>query len=167
MAFARFRQVAESSFTSSAAIAASLAKLGKKDFQRRLLRLMSGSIRLITQIRGRRKTPHMTSAIEETVKALVEFESALDSAKAEVSSAKAKTKKDTVDWAEAAKASAVSKAQEIASQRVAQAKANAEAEAQKIREKGETALKAFEGSISRHKAKAAELAASRLLGESA
>ena len=108
----------------------------------------------------------MTSAIEETVKALVEFESELDRAKAEVSAAMAKTMKDAMDWADAAKASAVSKAQEIASQKVAMAKAEAEAEAKKIRERGEVALKGFEDSITRHRAKAAELAASRLLGES-
>jgi len=108
----------------------------------------------------------MTSAIEETVKALVEFESELNKAKAEVSAAMAKTMKDAMDWADAAKASAVSKAQEIASQRVALAKAEAEDEAERIREQGQVALKGFEDSISRHRTKAAELAASRLLGES-
>jgi vacuolar-type H+-ATPase subunit H len=107
----------------------------------------------------------MSSAIEETVKALVEFESELDAAKAGVSDAKTKTMKDAADWAEAAKASAISKAQEIASKTVAKAREDAEAEAERIRKKGESDLKAFESSISKHKSKAAELVAARLLGE--
>jgi len=73
--------------------------------------------------------------------------------------------KDATDWAEAAKAAAISKAQEIASQRVTKAKEDAEAEADRIRKKGDSDLREFESSISRHKSKAAELVASRLLGE--
>ncbi len=107
----------------------------------------------------------MSSAIEETVKALVEFESELDGAKAEVSEAKTKTMKDAAALAEAAKASAISKAQETASKTVAKAREDAEAEAEKIRKKGESDLTAFESSIAKHKSKAAELVASRLLGE--
>lgn len=108
----------------------------------------------------------MSSPIEETVKALVEFESELDAAKAAVSEAKVKTMKDAADWAETAKASAISKAQEIAAKAVAKAREDAEAEAAKIRKKGESDLTAFESSISKHKSKAAELVAARLLGES-
>jgi vacuolar-type H+-ATPase subunit H len=107
----------------------------------------------------------MSSAIEETVKALVEFESELDAAKAEVSETRKKTMKDAADWAEAAKASAISKAQDIASKTVAKAREDAEVEAAKIGKKGESDLKAFELSISKHMSKAAELVASRLLGE--
>ena len=107
----------------------------------------------------------MSSAIEETVKALVEFESGLDAAKDEVSKAKTRTLKEAVDWAVAAKSSAISKAQEIASKTVARAREDAEAEAAKIRKKGELDLKAFENSITEHKSKAAELVTSRLLGE--
>ena len=107
----------------------------------------------------------MSSSIEVTVKDLVEFESELDAAKAEVSEAKKRTMKDAVDWAEAAKASAISKAQEIASKTVAKAREDAEAEAAKIRKNGDSELRAFEISISEHKSKAAELVASRLLGE--
>jgi len=109
----------------------------------------------------------MSAAIEATVKALVEFESELEKAKAEASEAKRRAAKDAADWAEAAKASAISKAQEIGARRVADAKAEAEAEAQRIREKGTSDLMAFESSISRHRSKAAELVASRLLGETA
>jgi len=107
----------------------------------------------------------MTSAIEDTLKALVEFESELDAARAEVSETKRGVMKDATDWAEAAKAAAISKAQEIASQRVTKAKEDAEAEADRIRKKGDSDLREFESSISRHKSKAAELVASRLLGE--
>jgi len=108
----------------------------------------------------------LPSAIEQTVKALVEFESALDSAKAEVSEAKRRAMKDALDWADVARTSAVAEATEIATRRVAEAKAEAEAQAKSIREEGESELKTFEVSISRHKAEAAELTASRLLGES-
>ena len=108
----------------------------------------------------------MPSAIEQTVKALVEFESALDSAKAEVSEAKRRATKDASDWAEAARSSAIAEATEIAAQRLREAKAEAEAEAKRIREKGDSELKEFERSISQHRAEAAEFAASRLLGRS-
>ena len=109
----------------------------------------------------------MSSAIEATVKALVEFESELEKAKAEASDARRRATKDAAEWADAAKSSAISRAKEIGSRRVADAKAEAESEAEKIREKGLSDLKAFEGSISRHRSKAAELVASRLLGETA
>ena len=108
----------------------------------------------------------MPSTIEQTVKALVEFESALDAAKAEVLEAKRRAMKDALDWAEAARSSAIAQATEIATRRVAEAKAEAEAQAKSIREGGESELKAFEVSISRHENEAAEFAASRLLGES-
>ena len=107
----------------------------------------------------------MGSAIEETVKALVEFETELDRAKAEVTEVIKKAMKDAADWAETARETATSRAQEIASRTVATAREDAQAEAEKIREKGESDLKAFEVSISKNKAKAAELVASRLLGE--
>ncbi len=107
----------------------------------------------------------MSAAIEETVKALVEFEAELDRAKAGASEAKKKGLKDTTDWAEAARASAISKAREAASGRIARAREEAEAEAKKIREKGDAELGAFESSLSKHRSKAVELAASKLLGE--
>ena len=108
----------------------------------------------------------MTSAIEQTVKALVEFETALESAKAEVSDAKRRTLKDALDWAEAARSSAIAEATDIATRRVREAKAEAEAEAKKIREEGDSVLKEYERSISQHRMEAAEFAAARLLGES-
>jgi len=107
----------------------------------------------------------LSSAIEATVKALVEFESELDKAKAELSDASRKAMKDAADWAEAARASAISKAQLIASQRVETAKADAQAEADAIRKRGESELKSFESSISKKRSKAVELVASWLLGE--
>jgi len=108
----------------------------------------------------------LPSAIEQTVKALVEFESSLDAAKAEVSEAKRRAMKDALDWAEEARSSAIAQATEIAARRVAEARAEAEAQAKSIKEEGESELEAFEVSISRHKAEAAEFAASKLLGES-
>jgi len=107
----------------------------------------------------------MPSAIESTVKALVEFEAELERAKAEVSEAKRRTTKDSVAWAEEARASAISKARSIASAGVSNAKEDAEAEANAIRKKGESDLRVFESSISSNRARAAKLVAARLLGE--
>ena len=108
----------------------------------------------------------MSSAIEQTIKALVEFEAQLDSAKAELLEASKKATKEASDWAESAKSAAISKAQEMASQNVAEANEEASAEADRIRKKGDSDLKAFESSIARNKRKASELVASRLMGES-
>jgi len=108
----------------------------------------------------------MSSAIEQTVKALVDFESELGRAKAEASDAKRKAAKDALDWADSAKSSAIQKAHEIASARVSAAKEDAEAQADAIMKKGESDLKSFEGSISKNRSKAAELVSARLLGES-
>lgn len=107
----------------------------------------------------------MSSAMELTVKALVEFESELDRAKAEATEARKKASKEAADWAEAAKATAISRAQDIASRRVAKAKEDAGAEAEKIRKKGEADLKSFETSISKRKSEAAKLVTARLLGD--
>lgn len=108
----------------------------------------------------------MSSAIEETVKALVEFEAQLDSARTELAGATKRAAKDAVDWVEAAKAKAISRAQEIASGMVAAAREEAEAGADKIRKKGESDLKAFESSIAKNKGRSSALVASRLLGDS-
>lgn len=107
----------------------------------------------------------MSSAVEQTIKALVEFESELDGAKTEAADARRRASKDAVDWADAARASAVSRAQEIAARRLTKAKSDAEAEAANIRKKGEADLRAFESSISKHRSDAARLVAARLLGE--
>ena len=106
----------------------------------------------------------MSSVIESTLKALTEFESELDAAKAEVSDARKKLVRDAVSLADAAKASAMSKAQGIALERTTAARAEAEKEADAIRKKGADDLKSFEGSISRRKSKAADWVAERLLG---
>ena len=107
----------------------------------------------------------MSTAIEETVKALVAFEADLDKAKADALDAKRRAIKEASDWADSARAATITKAQGLAAGRVAKAKEDAEAEAEKIRKKGESDLRAFESSISKRKAEAADLVASRLLGE--
>ena len=109
----------------------------------------------------------MSSAVEQTIKALVEFESLLERAKADAADAKRRASKDAADWAEGARTTALARAQEIAAQRVAKAREEAEAEAEKITKKGDVDLRAFEGSISRHRTEAAKLVAARLLGEGA
>lgn len=107
----------------------------------------------------------MSSAIETTVKALVEFESELDKVKADASESKRRLLKDASDWAASAKSSAIAGAQDIASERLARAKEEAEAEAAAIKKKGESSRKAFEASLTKHKSEAAAHVASRLLGE--
>lgn len=108
----------------------------------------------------------MASVIEETVKALVEFESQLDRVKAESADAKKKMVKDATDWSESSRSAAISKAQELASSRLAKAREEADADAAQIKKKGEGSLKSFEASLSKHKSKASEVVAARLLGES-
>lgn len=108
----------------------------------------------------------MSSAVEQTVKALVEFEKELDRAKAEATDSIKKMVKDAADWAESAKGNGLSRAQQMASETLAKAKAEAEGDAEGIRKKGESSLKSFEASISRRKSKAVEAVVARLLGES-
>ena len=108
----------------------------------------------------------MSSAIEQTVKALVEFEAQLESAKAELRDAGKRAMKEAADLADSAKAAAISRAQEIASQNVAKAREEAESEADRIKKKGAADLKVFESSIAKNRDRASELVVARLLGES-
>jgi vacuolar-type H+-ATPase subunit H len=107
----------------------------------------------------------LTSVIEQTLKALTEFESELDAAKAEAVEARKKLLKNANDWAAAASSKAMAEAQENASQTIARARAEAEKDAESIRRKGEATLKSFEASISKRKGRAAEIVAARLRGE--
>ena len=107
----------------------------------------------------------MGSLIETTVKALIEFDSELDRAKAEALEVEKKMVKDAVGLAESARSAAISKAQQQVSERLAKARAEGEGEAESIRKKGESSLRSFEASISRRKAKAIEEVVGRLLGE--
>ncbi len=107
----------------------------------------------------------MPHVIEETVKALTEFEADLDKAKAEVLDTRKKMVKDAADWVESARASAIAEAQKLADQRLSQARKHAEAEAAEIRRKGQAVAKQFAESLSKRKSEATELVVSRLLGE--
>jgi len=107
----------------------------------------------------------MPQTIEETVKALTEFEADLDKVKSEVLEVKKKMVKDAGDWAESAKNSAMAEAQKLAAQRLSEARRVAEAEAAEIGRKGQAATRKFEESISKHKREAADLVLRRLLGE--
>ncbi len=108
----------------------------------------------------------MSKAIEETLKALTEFESQLTSAKTDASEAKRLMVKKAGEWAEAAKAEAIAEAQRIAAETVSKARTEAEAEAASIRDRGESALKGSEDLWSKHEEEAAELVTQVLLGES-
>lgn len=108
----------------------------------------------------------MSSVVEETIKALVEFEGDLDRAKSEASESRKRMVKAAAEWGASAKAGGIAKAQQIASGKLAKARAAAENEASAIRKKEESTLKAFEASISKRKSAAVEHATARLLGES-
>lgn len=108
----------------------------------------------------------MSSAIESTIKALVEFESELDRAKAEAMDAKKKLVKEATDWAASAKSKAIAEAQRMASENVTKARAEAEAEAATIKKNGEKSLKSFEENIGKHKSKAVAKVTAMLLGSS-
>jgi vacuolar-type H+-ATPase subunit H len=108
----------------------------------------------------------MSSVVEQTVKALVEFEKELDFAKAQASDSKRKLIKDASSWAESAKVAGIEKAQAMAAETLAKARDEAEKDADVIRKKGDASLKSIEASVSRRKAKAVEAAVARLLGES-
>ncbi|MBI3859689.1 MAG: hypothetical protein HY296_05550 [Thaumarchaeota archaeon] len=107
----------------------------------------------------------MSKAIEETVKALTDFESQLDAAMSEATDAKKRMLKDAVEWAASAKAAAVDKAHAMARETLESARGEAEKEASEIRKKGQSGLKKYEDSMSRHKGDAVELVEKRLLGE--
>lgn len=107
----------------------------------------------------------MSRVVEDTVKALTEFEAAIDRVKAESSDAKRLMIKNAGEWAASARSNAVAEAQKIAAQRLAAARKAAESEAQLIRKAGEAEMRKFEESISRRKKEAGELVVRRLLGE--
>ena len=107
----------------------------------------------------------MSKVVEETVKALVEFEATLDRVKTEAQDAKKGMVKKSGEWAAAAKAKALAEAQGTADDRLAAARKEAEAEAESIRRKGQDEMKRFEESISKRRKDAADLVTRRLLGE--
>ncbi len=108
----------------------------------------------------------MSKVIEETLKALTEFESQLDVARSEASDAKRQMAKKASEWAEAARTSAMDEAKRMASETVEAARRAAQLEADSIKKKGASELKRFEESLGKHEREAAELVAKRLLGES-
>jgi vacuolar-type H+-ATPase subunit H len=108
----------------------------------------------------------MSGQIEETLKALAEFESALDRARADASEAKRQMMKDAADWSESARGVAIEKARAIASETVSKARKEAESQAEKIRDDGKKSLKTFESSISKNMKEGTELVLRLLLGES-
>ena len=109
--------------------------------------------------------PAMTQPIEDTIRALTEFESALDQVKADTSESKRKLVKGAGDWAVAAKAGAIAKAQQLSAERVAKARVEAESEAEGIRRKGQVGVKNFAETISKGKKDAIVAVVGALLGE--
>jgi len=107
----------------------------------------------------------MSSTIEDTVKALVEFEGELDSAKSDAMDAKKAMAKKASDWADAARAKAVAEAQKIANDMISNARLSAEKEAEAMAKKGASALKTFEAKITVHEKKAASRVVARVIGE--
>jgi len=107
----------------------------------------------------------MPQAIEDTVKALTEFEAALDRVKADALESKKKMTKNAGEWAESAMNNAITEAHKVATRRLSKAREEAEAEAKEIESKGRVARMKFEESMSKRKKEAAELVVRMLLGE--
>ncbi len=108
----------------------------------------------------------MSSPVEDTINALTEFESLLDSAKNDAAESKKRMLKGAQEWAEAAKSAALARADKMASETIAKARTEAERDAAQIRSSGEAALRRYEQAMGKHTAEAAEHVAKRLLGES-
>lgn len=109
----------------------------------------------------------MSRTIEDTVKALTEFEADLEAARKDAEDAAKRLAKGTSEWTDAAKKASLEKAQSRADQIVAKAKRSAEERAETIKKTGRSNLSKFEQSLSKKKGKAVELATARLLGEGA
>ena len=106
----------------------------------------------------------MSQAIEDSVKALKEFEGALDAIKSDADEAKKKMLKSASDWAESAKSASVANAESQARAAVDSARAAAEKQAETIRSAGERDLSNFVAEISAKKSEAVNLVTKRLLG---
>jgi vacuolar-type H+-ATPase subunit H len=106
----------------------------------------------------------MSQVIEETIKALTEFEAELDKTRSDTVEVRKRLAKSAGDWAEEAKTEAIAHAQKIAQQRLETARAEAEAEAESIKSAGRTALQSFKETITGNKKEAVQLVTKRLLG---
>ena len=106
----------------------------------------------------------MTQAIEDTIKALKEFEEDLNTVKAVAADATKKLVKNAADWAESARRDAISEAQKAADLTVTAARAEGEREVESIRNASQASLEALRGVIMGNKEKAVALAVKRLLG---
>ena len=107
----------------------------------------------------------MTQAIEETIKALTEFEAELEKVKAGANDAKKAMVKNAGDWADAARDEAIAEAQKVAEQKLSAARTEAENEIESIRNASQKSLDDLTRSIANHREQAVQLAMKRLLGE--
>lgn len=106
----------------------------------------------------------MTQAIEETIKALKEFELDLDKVKAEAADAKTKLLKDAGDWADAVKREDLQGAQRVAELRLEAARAEGEREVESIKRAAQASLQSLKETLANHKTEAVELVVKKLLG---
>jgi vacuolar-type H+-ATPase subunit H len=106
----------------------------------------------------------MTEAIEETIRALTEFEAELEKLKTGAVETKKAMIKNAGAWAETAKAVAIGQAQQVANQRLSTARTEAEEEIESIRSASQKSLKDLTESIADHKQEAVQLVVKRLLG---
>jgi vacuolar-type H+-ATPase subunit H len=105
----------------------------------------------------------LTQTVEETLKALTEFEADLDKIKSQASAAKQKIFKMVEADALAARASAMESAQSLAKERLESARQAAETEADALRKRGEHSLKKFKDKITKKKDDAVEEVLRQLL----
>jgi vacuolar-type H+-ATPase subunit H len=108
----------------------------------------------------------MAQTVEDTIKALKEFEQDLDGVKATVADAGKKMVKDARDWADSARAAALVEAQKAVDLALERAKEEAADEVHKIGEGSQESLQTLRQTMAVHEIVAAELVLKRLLGES-
>ncbi len=106
----------------------------------------------------------MTQTIEAAVKALAEFEAALEKIKSEALEAKRRLVKTALDEAERAKGEAIAKAQELANERVRTGREEAGKTAGEITKRGEESLNRLKAAALKRKEEAVDLVVRRLLG---
>jgi vacuolar-type H+-ATPase subunit H len=106
----------------------------------------------------------MAQAIEDTIKALTEFEAELDKVKTDGAEARKNLLKGVAEWAETAKNEAVTEARRTADQTISGARAEAQKGAESIRETGKNSLVSLKETMNSHRDEAVQLVKKRLLG---
>jgi vacuolar-type H+-ATPase subunit H len=107
----------------------------------------------------------MSSAVEEAIKVLAEFESELEEIREESVDARKRLSKIAKDEGDKAMKLALARAHAIAEEQIRKAREDAEREADSISKKGEEALAGLKEKISKRSEEALRLVSEHLLGD--